>query len=101
MSYQEFMYSLEPYERLLNIKPEGDVLLKQGFNYIVGNIAPSELSGRPIVDAFFSGVSYYEESLPHVLDFNLIGEKEYDLIISDLFGLKQSIIQALGNDRGC
>lgn len=101
MTYQEFKYSLDPYEGLVNIKPEGDVLLKQGFNYIVGNIAPSEMSGRPIVDAFFSGVSYYEESLPHVLDFNLIGEKEYDLIFSDLFGLDQSNIQAFGSDGGC
>lgn len=102
MTYQEFKHSLDPYEGLVNIKPEGDVLLQQGFNYIVGNIEPSEMSGRHIVDAFFSGVSYYEESLTHSLDFNLIDDEEYDSIFSDLFGLDQSNVEAYAtNGDGC
>ncbi len=102
MTYQEFKHSLDPYEGLANIKPEGDVLLQEGFNYIVGNVEPSEMSGRHIVDAFFSGVSYYEESLTRVLDFNLIDDEEYDSIFSDLFGLNQSNIEAYAtNGDGC
>lgn len=102
MTYEEFKHSLDPLHGLAYCKPEGDVLLQQGFYYIVNKVEPSKMSGKYIIDAFFAGISYYEESLPHVLDFNLIDDEEYDTIFSDLFGLDYNNTQTLGsNDDGC
>lgn len=53
MTYEEFKYAIDPHEGLLNIKPEGNILLKKGFNYITDNVNPSNMSGKYFVDAFY------------------------------------------------
>lgn len=100
MSYNDFKFALDPRNGLSNIKPAGDNLLNEAYNYIVNDTHESNMDGNLILLSFINAFENNDTLLDRK-GFDEVDDNDYDLIFRDLFGLTSSYEVPNLNKGGC
>jgi len=99
MSFEDLKNNLDPENGLENMKPEGEILLRQAYNYIVNNTSYKDIDGKPLVDALIAAFAY--DNAINNKKITNITSTDLESISKNLFGLENDYDDNFNFKGGC
>ncbi len=93
MTYEDFKDTLDPDDGLENMRPEGEALVRQAFDYIVNDVSDSSMEGDKMMQAIASITDYAsKEGVVYAADVDFEKGSQW------LFGLSETSQVVLAKD---
>ncbi len=99
MSFKDLKDELDPENGLKNMKPEGETLLRQAYNYIISNASNNDIDGKALVDALIAAFAY--DNAINNKKITNITSSDLETISKNLFGLENDYDDNFNFKGGC